>query len=1422
LSEGRGAVGRVARSAEGSDRFFILVAGLNQLLMGLALLLVPWWFIQSRYDRLYSVLPAAGALLALSGLALLTWWVAPLERARLPQLTRLLAAVTLGPIVLAFVRTQSWSSAATYAAFAAAFVWLAIGRSELLQRHLRTDLLVLVVGVRQVVLGLVLLILPAEFIAAVPELARAQLSLWGAAMLCSALLLALSQVRQRRTERLALLLLATLPMLGWIAVYGVVGRAPLTIITTGLMAAGLLLCPFVPASLLAQPRLRLATKLTAVAIGAFSSALVLLAVVLLQQTQSAYQQRAQVDLTTTAQDIARATDSFVNDRIQQATLASRDPEVTEFDPALQFPFMARVLASDPALSQIGIVNQEGVTVARSPGDQTGAERRGQPPGVQEVLQTHQPQWDIIISSAQQVPVLAVRVPIYAPDGRFIGVYVNQVRLTTLTRELGALPLGHNGRLIIVDAQGKVIVHPDPGLIANRADLHTSPPVAAALAGQPRPISYSDGDTRWFSVQAPVPGTGWTVVVERPESVVLAPAYRAREEALAALTGILLLMILGAVLFARHFSRPLVALAGAAHQIGEGDEDVVLPPAGKDEVGDLVRAFAEMQQRLSMRTRERTELLVREQSARGEVEALLAATASLSVQAEPEAVLRTLVEQAAMLLEADRAIYAVLRDDALAIPAVWQQGIWADAGYQAPRDGILWWVWQRGKPYLTNDTATDRIANPSITTEFSLRSQLSAPLIAAEREKLGLISLNNSRRPGGFTEQDQRLLVAICEAGAAVLLRARDIEVRLAAERAAARRKQEVEALLDVADRMSTATDPDEVTRRLLSAVADVLNIDRVGIATNEGDHALSRGFWEGGVWVANSPARVIPLEGSSTGWVIRHARPYRTGDLPTEALPYRSSGMFQGSVRRPALSVPLISRDGTVVAVLHLRAREGDAAFTEEDEQLAAGIAHQGAIALERARLIQELRSREERLQEQAMTDPLTGLPNRRYYLERLEDALAQARDQGTGIAVLFLDLDGFKVINDSLGHSAGDSVLKVVARVLVSSQPSQTLVARFGGDEFAILVQQLTNASQAIEIAERVLSALRAGAAADAGLRINASVGVAYRSAVAESRVAEELVREADIALYRAKATGKGHTVLFTPEMNVQAIERLRLQADLQYALERRELKLYYQPIVDLADGSVLGVEALLRWVHPRRGVLTPDAFLAAAEETGLILPIGEWTLREACRQARAWQTRDTMETPLRMSVNLSVQQVQQADLVEQVSAALRESGLEANSLELELTENALLDQGEVTLGVLAGLKELGVRLAIDDFGTGYSSLSYLQRLDVDTLKIDQSFIHGLRPGSTSAAIVQAVCLLSHALDVSVVAEGIETAEEAELVTALGCDFGQGWHYAAAAEANQVHLAPITAQPGLSRAEGELRWTLANEIGPRLRRSRQ
>jgi diguanylate cyclase (GGDEF)-like protein len=427
---------------------------------------------------------------------------------------------------------------------------------------------------------------------------------------------------------------------------------------------------------------------------------------------------------------------------------------------------------------------------------------------------------------------------------------------------------------------------------------------------------------------------------------------------------------------------------------------------------------------------------------------------------------------------------------------------------------------------------------------------------------------------------------------------------------------------------------------------------------------------------------------------------------------------------------------------------------------------------------VSERKAFEEQLEHQAFHDPVTGLPNRALFVERVRHAAARTLRDAGGLAVLFLDLDDFKTINDSLGHAAGDSVLLEVAKRLAASIRASDTAARFGGDEFAILLEDIVDAQEAADTAERVLESLEDTLRIEGKeLLVRCSLGIAVveGDAVAD---AGELIRNADAAMYIAKREGKGGYRLFEPVMHEGVLERLELRADLQRAMTSGQLELHYQPVVRLVDAGVTGVEALLRWHHPERGLIPPDVFIPLAEEMGLIVPIGRWVLREACRQGRAIQSLLMNDPPLSMSVNLSVKQLQHSDIAADVRDALAESGLPAGSLTLEITETVMMTDTELGVQRLEELKALGVRLAMDDFGTGYSSLSYLSRLPVDVIKMDRSF---LSPGASpeTSALASAVVALGETLQLDVVAEGIELREQWVGLRELGCDLGQGFLFA-------------------------------------------
>jgi diguanylate cyclase (GGDEF)-like protein/PAS domain S-box-containing protein len=427
---------------------------------------------------------------------------------------------------------------------------------------------------------------------------------------------------------------------------------------------------------------------------------------------------------------------------------------------------------------------------------------------------------------------------------------------------------------------------------------------------------------------------------------------------------------------------------------------------------------------------------------------------------------------------------------------------------------------------------------------------------------------------------------------------------------------------------------------------------------------------------------------------------------------------------------------------------------------------------------VSERKAFEEQLAHQAFHDPVTNLANRALFVERVRHALPRARREGARLAVIFMDLDDFKTINDSLGHAAGDAVLLEFAKRLDQSiRPSDT-AARFGGDEFAVLLEDVGSAQDAADAAERILASLAAPLRLEGKeLFVRCSLGISIADGEAATG-ADELIRNADAAMYIAKRDGKGGYRLFEPAMHEGVLERLELRADLQRAMTSGQLELYYQPLVHLSDGGASGVEALLRWHHPERGVLGPDTFIPLAEETGLIVPIGRWVLREACRQARQMQTLLPAEPPLAMSVNLSVKQLQHSDIATDVRDALAESGLDASSLTLEITETVMMTDTDLAVQRLIDLKQLGVRLAMDDFGTGYSSLSYLSRFPVDILKMDRSF---LRDGASpqTSALAAAVIALGETLELEVVAEGIEYPEQWRGLRELGCGSGQGFLFA-------------------------------------------
>jgi diguanylate cyclase (GGDEF)-like protein/PAS domain S-box-containing protein len=471
------------------------------------------------------------------------------------------------------------------------------------------------------------------------------------------------------------------------------------------------------------------------------------------------------------------------------------------------------------------------------------------------------------------------------------------------------------------------------------------------------------------------------------------------------------------------------------------------------------------------------------------------------------------------------------------------------------------------------------------------------------------------------------------------------------------------------------------------------------------------------------------------------------------------------------LASPSFGADGSALVSSRVRHRDGSVRDVETtvtdmvDDPGVRGLVLNSRDVSERVALETELRTR-------AWHDPLTGLPNRSLFIDRVDAALALAREHGQVLAVAFLDLDDFKSINDKLGHAAGDILLTLMGERLIDCLRPEDTVARFGGDEFALLFEA-DDLLGADAVTRRIIAELEHPfRICDEEVYARASIGLALGG---HGETSDSLLSGADTAMYVAKGRGKSRCELFEPAMRDLALERSSLRSDLEWAVQRDELEIHYQPVIEIGSGYVCGFEALVRWRNPARGLLAPSEFIELAEETGLIVSIGTWVLEQACQQAQAWRSE---RGPLTMAVNVSARQLQDPGLVGSIASALAVSGLDPGALVLEITESATVADAAGVIARLRELKALGVGLAIDDFGTGYSSLTYLRQFPVDQLKIDQSFVAEVASSSEDRAIVASVIGLAHALGVTVVAEGVETEMQLVALTAMGCDLAQGFRW--------------------------------------------
>lgn len=571
------------------------------------------------------------------------------------------------------------------------------------------------------------------------------------------------------------------------------------------------------------------------------------------------------------------------------------------------------------------------------------------------------------------------------------------------------------------------------------------------------------------------------------------------------------------------------------------------------------------------------------------------------------------------------------------------------------------------------------------------------------------------------------------------------------------------ALYRISEVMSTAEDMDSFYRAIHDIFSQLMYARNFYIALyNHETQMLSFPYY---VDEFDAPPAPTPMGRGLTEYVLRTGHPQLVSPERFQELVSLGEVQAVGSDSVDWLGVPLKSGD-RAFGVLVVQSYTEKMRFGDREKEILTFVSQHIASALERKQAAETIRHL-------AFHDALTGLPNRTLFRDRFTQALAHAQRKKEVLAMLFLDLDRFKTINDTLGHAVGDRLLEAVAERLRRSVREGDTMARLGGDEFMLLLQGAHTIEGIAKVAEKILHAFRPSFhVAGHDLHITTSIGISLFPH--DGHDAETLLKNADIALYRAKEHGRNNYQLYTPSMNARAFEQLALENQLRRALDGEQFVLYYQPLVELKTRKVAGMEALIRWIRPASTMVMPDAFIPLAEDTGLIIPIGEWVIREACRQAREWQLRGFERVPV--SVNLSARQFQQQDLTRSIAKSLENSGLQPAFLTLELTESAIMKNADFAIATLKELKSMGVGISIDDFGMGYSSLSHLKSFPITSLKIDQSFVRDCMVDPDDAAIVTAIISLAHSMKVEVVAEGVETEPQIHFLEKLGCDKLQGY----------------------------------------------
>ena len=792
--------------------------------------------------------------------------------------------------------------------------------------------------------------------------------------------------------------------------------------------------------------------------------------------------------------------------------------------------------------------------------------------------------------------------------------------------------------------------------------------------------------------------------------------------------------------------------------------------------DNARLYTEAQREIAKRARQAQilkenearyrELFIASERQANELELLNQIRTLITQQHDLPTLFKTVVDTVAELFGYDKICLALIRDNAL------EPQYYLGYDFELPKipldTGVSGRVARTGKAELIKNVAQDE---DYLAVLPNIVSELCIPLFDKDKP-FGIINIETSKA-AALSEEDLGMMLSLSKQVSIAIENAQLYE----RVRTDLRRTQ---ALHEISQAITASDSLAELLQTISHNILDA--VDAQWVVTYTLDVPRQKVINAASVSTFATPLETLGFDdlwNSLSGWVLREGK--STLSPKTEVGVRENATVTQQRIEQHIGSVivtPLLF-DGKQLGTISVLKHQDEADFTQEDVQLIESIANQVVVALEQRQLLDQI-------EHQAYHDALTGLPNRLLFEDRLEQSIARAKRSGFPFALLFIDLDGFKHVNDTLGHQIGDELLKAVTKRLSGIMRESDTLARMGGDEFAFILNDLRNPPDAVRVAERYLSLFKDPFVIEGHeLFITASIGVCLYPNDGED--AETLLRHSDSAMYRAKHLGKNDVQTFTPDLAEQAHKRLTLENQLRRALEKEELELHYQPQVNLQTGERIGVEALLRWRHSERGLISPGDFIPIAEESNLIVPMGEWVLHEACRQNAQWQREG--HPPVQVAVNISPRQFSRPNFIETVESALSTSSLKPAHLELEITESVVMYDINTVAKRLTKLRNLGVRIAIDDFGTGYSSLQYLQRLPIDSLKIDRSFINAIsfEEGEETSALVQIIVTMAQTFGLNVVAEGIETEVQLQYLRSLGCQQAQGFYFAKPLPASEV-----------------------------------